>query len=99
MLTYFQKKVFALTSKIPKGKVATYGEIARALDSWPRAVGQALHKNPHLVKVPCHRVVKSDGSLGGYSAGVKKKIELLRKEGIEIKKAKVINFDKIIYRF
>ncbi len=82
MLTSFQKRVLALTARIPKGKIATYGELARCLKSSPRAVGQALGRNLHPVKVPCHRVVRSDGNLGGYSGGVERKVELLRKEGI-----------------
>lgn len=99
MTTHFQKRVFFLVSRIPKGKVATYGEMARCLKSGPRAVGQALGANPSLVKIPCHRVVKSDGSLGGYAGGIKKKVALLKKEGIKIKEGKVINFDKVIYKF
>ncbi len=87
-----------MAKKIPRGRVTTYGEMARILKTSPRAVGQALHKNPCLVKIPCHRVVKTDGSLGGYAGGVKKKIELLKKEGIEIKNKKIVNFIKIIYK-
>jgi O-6-methylguanine DNA methyltransferase len=55
-----------------------------------RAVGNALHKNPWAPQVPCHRVVKSDGSIGGYAGGVKQKIALLKKEGIRIIKNKII---------
>ena len=64
----FSEKVWELTKRIPKGKVTTYGEIARALGrpGPARAVGQALKRNPHAPAVPCHRVVKSDGGLGGY---------------------------------
>lgn len=94
MLTDFQKKVLVLTSQIPKSKVTTYGEIARKLQSSPRAVGQALGANPRPVLVPCHRVVKSGGGLGGYSGGVNKKKRLLRKEGIKIQGNKIINFQK-----
>lgn len=99
MLTYFQKKVLFLTKQIPKGKIATYGELAKALRSSPRAVGQALGANHRLIKIPCHRVVKSDGKLGGYSGGVKKKKWLLRKEGIKVRMDKIVNFDKIIFKF
>ncbi|MBI5071681.1 MGMT family protein [Candidatus Falkowbacteria bacterium] len=90
----FQKKVLFLAKKIPRGKVATYGEIARILKTSPRAVGQALHANHCPIKIPCHRVVKSDGSLGGYSGGVRKKLELLKKEGIKIINGKIFNFKK-----
>lgn len=95
----FQKKVLFLTKKIPRGKVTTYGEIARVLRTSPRVVGRALHENPCLVKIPCHRVVKSDGSLGGYVGGVRKKIKLLGREGIEVKNKKIINFNEVIYKF
>ncbi|MBN1823994.1 MAG: MGMT family protein [Endomicrobiales bacterium] len=70
--------------KIPKGSTATYGQIARRVGKpgAARAVGQALKKNPFAPFVPCHRVVSSDGSLGGYSAkgGIKRKKQLLKKE-------------------
>jgi methylated-DNA-[protein]-cysteine S-methyltransferase len=99
MLTEFQKKVLALTAKIPKGKITTYGEIAKVLDSSPRAVGQALGANPYPIKIPCHRVIKSDGNLGGYSGGAKKKIELLKKEGMGVRKNKIKNFAQVIYKF
>jgi methylated-DNA-[protein]-cysteine S-methyltransferase len=95
----FQKKVLFLTKKIPRGKVTTYGEIARTLGTSPQAVGRALQENPCLVKIPCHRVVKSDGSLGGYAGGVKKKIELLEKEGVGVRKNKINNFKQVIYKF
>ncbi len=88
----FQEKVLFLAKKIPRGRVATYGEIARILKTSPRAVGQALHANPCPIKIPCHRVVKSDGSLGGYSGGIKKKIALLEQEGVKISKGKIVNF-------
>lgn len=95
----FQEKVLILTKKIPRGRVATYGEIARILKTGPRAVGNALHKNPCLVKIPCHRVVKSDGSLGGYAGGIRKKVRLLRKEGIMVEKGKVKKFKQVSYKF
>jgi len=62
-------------------------------------VGNALGKNPWAPKVPCHRVVKNNGRVGGYANGIDKKIKRLRSERIEIKKGRVINFSKIIYRF
>jgi methylated-DNA-[protein]-cysteine S-methyltransferase len=99
MKTIFQRKVLYLTAKILKGKITTYGEMARRLKSSPRAVGQALGGNPRPIVVPCHRVVRSDGSLGGYLGGAKKKIDLLAKEGIKIKKNKVINLERYLYKF
>lgn len=98
-MTPFQRKVLELTKKIPAGKIMTYGRIARILKTSPRAVGRALSKNPYPIKIPCHRVVKSDGELGGYSGGVNKKVLLLRKEGIKVKKNKIVNFNKGIYKF
>src|SRR3989344_9089065 len=98
----FNQKVWNLAKKIPKGKVSTYKEIAKKLKTKAyRAVGQALKQNKKPIVIPCHRVVNSDGSLGGY-AGVKnsiKKIKLLNKEGIRIKKNKIVDLDKRIYRF
>lgn len=84
-------KLWDLVRKIPPGKVTTYKELSLAL-GWPRGwrrVGKLLSANPHPVIVPCHRVVRSDGRVGGYKLGVKKKIELLREEGVEVKKGKV----------
>src|SRR5437867_3661274 len=79
----FNEKVWALTTRIPRGKVATYGDIAKALGgSAYRAVGNALNKNPFAPAVPCHRVVGSDGSLTGFAGGVVKKQRLLRAEGV-----------------
>lgn len=81
----FAERVYKITKKIPKGKVATYRNIAHQLHCKAyRAVGQALNKNPYAPKVPCHRVISSDGSLGGFAFGLKKKIKLLEKEGIII---------------
>jgi len=91
MPTNFQKKVFFLVKKIPKGKVKTYKEIAKELDSHPRAVGKALNANQNLIKIPCHRVIRSDGKIEGYKLEPKKKIDLLKKEGIKIQKGKIIN--------
>jgi len=89
MPTDFEEKVYSLCKKIPKGKISTYGEIARALNKkCARAVGNALNKNPYAPVVPCHRVVRSDGSVGGFASGTKNKIRLLKKEGIEIEKRK-----------
>ena len=92
MLTNFQKRVYNLVRKIPKGKITTYKTLANKLKSSPRAIGKALNKNPWPIKIPCHRVIHANGKIGGYKLGVKKKIELLKKEGIGIKKEKIINF-------
>ena len=78
------ERCYEILVKVPKGKVTTYGEIARALKSKAyRAVGNAMNKNPYAPKVPCHRVVNSNGEIGGFAHGTKKKIEMLRKEEIQ----------------
>lgn len=95
-VTSFQKKVYEfLTKNVPAGRVTTYGAIAKALNSSPRAVGQALRCNPYAPKVPCHRVVASDGSIGGFNgktagAQIARKIALLRAEGIKIENGKIL---------
>jgi len=96
----FADRCYELLKKIPKGKVTTYAEMARALDSkaW-RAVGTAMAKNSNLIAVPCHRVVRSDGSVGEYALGPEKKSRLLSSEGIEIAKGKVKNLEKYFHQF
>ncbi|MBI5728928.1 MAG: MGMT family protein [Candidatus Magasanikbacteria bacterium] len=81
MLTPFQHKVFAVVKKIPRGKVLTYQQVAEKIGEprAARAVGNALNKN-YDPAIPCHRVVRSDGSPGGYNRGAKKKIKILQKE-------------------
>ena len=81
----FTKKVYAVVAKIPKGSVLTYKEVARRAGNTgaARAVGNIMHNNPDTAKVPCHRVVRSDGAPGGYARGTKKKIAILRSEGVE----------------
>ena len=91
----FADKVYKVCKKVPKGKITTYKAIADALGVKAyRAVGNALHNNPYAPIVPCHRVVMSDGTLGGFARGQKKKIELLKEEGVIIKKGKVQEFER-----
>lgn len=80
--TEFQRRVYAVVRRIPKGQVRSYQWVAAKLGNpkAARAVGQALRRNPWPEMVPCHRVIKSDGSLGGYAWGVKKKRRLLQQE-------------------
>ena len=86
--TKFQLKVWEEIKKIPKGSVKTYKEIACILGkpNSSRAVANACAKNPLIVEIPCHRVIRSDGSLGGYSGrgGIKTKLRLLRSEKVDI---------------
>lgn len=99
-MTLEATKCYALLSQIPQGRVTTYKEIAKAMNSNAiRAVGSLIGKNPNAPKVPCHRVVKSDGSIGGYAFGVDKKIEILQKEGLKITNNKVENFAENLYKF
>lgn len=89
MPTEFQEKVYREVSKIPRGEIRSYKEIADILKTSPRAVGQALKKNPYDPKVPCHRVISSDGSIGGFNGKIsgkeiEKKKKMLRSEGVEI---------------
>lgn len=88
----FYERVWNKIKEIPKGKVSTYRDVAKALNSKAyRAVGTALKNNPYAPKIPCHRIINSNGYIGDYSGsgGIKKKIELLKKEGIEIKNNKI----------
>lgn len=95
----FNERCYRILRKVPKGKVTTYKEIAKALHSKAyRAVGNAMNKNPYAPKVPCHRVVNSDGSIGGFASGTKKKMAMLKKEGVEIRKGK-IDLKKYLYKF
>lgn len=89
-LTAFQKKVYSIVKKIPRGQVLSYQEVANRLDKpgAARAVGNVLNHNFDK-KVPCHRVIRSDGSVGGYRSGTKKKIEILINEGLKIKNGKI----------
>ena len=86
--TDFQKMVWNEIKKIPKGKTITYKELAIKVGKPKayRAVANACAKNPYAPRVPCHRVIRSDGSLGGYSApgGIKIKRKLLKKEGFSL---------------
>ncbi len=86
----FQKKVYNVVKCVPRGRIVTYGAVARAINKPQavRAVGNALNKN--LFKsVPCHRVIRSDGRVGGFARGTKEKIKLLRREGVKISGEKV----------
>ena len=86
--TKFQKKVWNYLKTIPKGKVKTYKEVAKAIGmpKAARAVANACGKNPFAPKIPCHRVIRSNGGLGGYSGrgGIKTKLRLLRSEKVDI---------------
>jgi O-6-methylguanine DNA methyltransferase len=81
----FDFRCYEALKKVPGGKVVTYKEIAKKLGSGGyRAVGNAMNKNKDLKNIHCYRVVRSDGGVGGYAKGVKKKIELLKRDGIVV---------------
>jgi methylated-DNA-[protein]-cysteine S-methyltransferase len=97
----FTSQVLSKIKEIPRGRVTTYALLALAL-GWPsaaRAVGNALNKNSDIPNIPCHRVVKSDGSLGGYALGLKQKMKYLAKEGVLIENGKIKNFVEKLFHF
>lgn len=88
--TPFQRAVYALVATIPEGTVTTYRDVASRLGMRGyRTVGQALNKNPLLLLVPCHRVISSDGTLGGFAHGTNMKARILRGEGVGIENGRV----------
>ncbi|GBL41145.1 hypothetical protein LBMAG54_00690 [Nitrosopumilaceae archaeon] len=95
------KKIYKKLLEVPKGKITTYGELAKAvgLKNGQRAVGKIMNKNPYPVIIPCHRVVKSDGKIGGYAYGEEIKSDMLTREGIVIKNGKILDLENKIYRF
>lgn len=95
--TIKDRDVYALLLEIPPGKVSTYGDLAKALGKplASREIGRILGRNPNPIKVPCHRVVMSDGTVGGYFYGSDRKKELLEKEGISFSHENVNNFNEV----
>ena len=101
----FAEAVYERLREVPAGFVTTYKDLAHAVGSCAyRAVGQAMRNNPDAPRTPCHRVVSSDGSIGGFmgekgGAAIQKKIGLLREEGVEIRKGRVEEFSSRRFRF
>jgi methylated-DNA-[protein]-cysteine S-methyltransferase len=100
----FEERVWKLMETIPAGKVTTYGLLAKKLNSRAyRAVGNACRRNPYAPRVPCHRVVRSDGTVGGFNGetsgkNVRKKIQMLRREGVEVEKnGKIVQFENVLF--
>lgn len=91
--------VLELLKEIPRGKITTYGELAKTARTSPRAVGLILRNNREPQKYPCYKVIKSSGEIGGYCgiANSRKKIALLKKDGIAIKNGKV-DLEKYFYK-
>jgi methylated-DNA-[protein]-cysteine S-methyltransferase len=96
-----EEKIYCKLLQVPIGYVTTYGELAKAINlkNGQRIVGQIMKKNPFPVIVPCHRVVKSNGTIGGYAYGLERKKYMLSKEGLKINDNKILNFKKNIFHF
>ncbi len=95
------KKIYKKLLEVPEGKITTYSELAKAVGftNGQRVVGKIMNKNPYPVIIPCHRVVKADGKVGGYAYGEEIKKTMLEKEGVKIKDGKILDWEKTIYRF
>lgn len=97
-MTSFQQKCYqALAANVAEGRVITYAGLAKLIGhpKAHRAVGTAMNKNPFAPKVPCHRVVKSNGEIGGFAQDIQIKIRRLEQEGVRIKNNKILNFENI----
>jgi len=99
----FNQQVYDLLIKIPAGRVTTYKALAKTLGTKAyQAVGNALRNNPDAPRIPCHRVIKSNGKIGGFNGQtsgkeIHRKIDLLKKEGVQIKQGKVKSFNTILF--
>jgi deoxyribonuclease V len=93
------EEVYRLTRQIPRGRISTYGAVAKALGDIKasRAVGFALNQNPDPDFTPCYRVVNSDGTLGGFSSGIVEKIRRLEDDGIKVIDGIIVNFDDLFF--
>ena len=96
-----EKKIYKKLLTVPHGKITTYNELSKSigLENGQRLVGQIMKKNPFPVIIPCHRVIKSNGDIGGYLFGIDIKKNMLRKEGICITKNKIDNFEEVFFTF
>ena len=95
------KKIYKKLLEVPPGKITTYSELAKAVGftNGQRVVGKIMNKNPYPVIIPCHRVVRSDGKVGGYAYGEEIKTTMLIKEGVKIEDGKILDWENMIYRF
>ncbi|RNJ78205.1 MAG: MGMT family protein [Nitrosopumilus sp. H13] len=96
-----RQKIYKKLLDVPRGRVTTYGELARAvgLDNGQRVVGNAMHSNPYPGIIPCHRVVMSDGRIGGYAYGEHVKAKMLHDEGVGTERGRISDFEKKLHRF
>lgn len=99
-MTRFQSDCYEALKKVPKGKVITYAGLARMIGrpKAHRAVGSAMNKNPYAPQVPCHRVVKSNGDLGGFATDIEVKIKRLQEEGVMVSDNKIIDFRSTLFK-
>jgi methylated-DNA-[protein]-cysteine S-methyltransferase len=96
----FSEKIYLKLKEVPSGSITTYKDLSHAINSKAyRAVGTAMNKNPYAPEVPCHRVVNSNGSVGGFLHGTVAKIKILKKEDVKVKKGKILDFEKIKWKF
>ena len=101
----FEEEVWSLMKKIPEGKITTYKILAEQLGTHAyQAVGNACRRNPYAPQVPCHRVVKSDGSIGGFNGHttgptIIKKIRLLQQESVQVDNGKIVDFENVLFKF
>ena len=104
-MTPLQSKTYELLKTVPVGRVTTYKAIAKALGTKAyRAIGQYMRHNPFAPTVPCHRVVSSDGTIGGFMGNtsgksIRQKIQLLKSEGVMVHDGRIINFKGLLYSF
>jgi len=100
-MTKFQQHCYqTLKDRVPAGQVITYGGLAQLINrpKAHRAVGSAMNKNPHAPEVPCHRVVKSNGELGGFALDIQVKIKRLQKEGVQVINNKIVDFENKVIK-
>ncbi|RLF50363.1 MAG: endonuclease V, partial [Thermoplasmata archaeon] len=93
------EEIYRIVRQVPRGKVSTYGAVARALGDIraSRAVGVAMNINPDPEFTPCYRIVNSDGTVGGFSMGVDEKIRRLKEDGIEVVNGRIKNFERVFF--
>lgn len=99
-MTRFQSDCYEALKKVPQGKVITYAGLARMIGrpKAHRAVGSAMNKNPYAPQVPCHRVVKSNGDLGGFATDIEVKIKRLQEEGVMVSDNKIVDFRSTLFK-
>lgn len=95
-----EQKVYSKLMKVPKGRVTTYAELAKAvgLKNGQRLIGRIMNKNPYPIIIPCHRVILSSGRVGGYAWGEYVKTNILTNEGVKIKDGEIID-PEIVFKF